>query len=107
MTVDLGWRLDDPFAGSAGLLINGVQYLATGTTPVQGNWSTYTATYTGLSADVGDTITIQLNATGDQGNFDNVALVDSLNTVSEPETMFLMGLGILGATLYSKRKRAA
>src|ERR1700730_11399182 len=74
MQVDLGFRNDTPFAGSADLLINGIQYFATGTTPIRGNWSTFTATYTGLASDAGKAITIELNSSGLQGNFDNVRL---------------------------------
>lgn len=62
LQVDLGWRNDLPaFVGTADLLVNGNQYFATGATPVQGNFSNFTATYTGLAADVGASITIQLN----------------------------------------------
>jgi hypothetical protein len=51
LQVSLGWRNDMPsFVGSADLLVNGNQYLATGATPAQGNRSVFTATYTGLAA---------------------------------------------------------
>src|SRR5665213_639484 len=53
LTVDLGYRLDVAFDGSADLLINGVHYAAIGTTPTRGGFSTYTATYTGLAGDAG------------------------------------------------------
>ena len=75
LQVDLGWRKDFPvFTGTAGLLVNGRQHVATGTTPVRGNWSTFTATYTGLAADAGAPITIQLNTLSLQADFDNVRL---------------------------------
>jgi hypothetical protein len=85
LQVDLGWRKDiGAFIGTADLLVNGNQYAATGATPVQGNWSTFTATYTGLPADVGDPITIQLNSPGTQADFDNVRLSDNLASVPAP-----------------------
>jgi HpiC1 cyclase len=67
LNVDLGWSKATAFLGSAGLLVNGVLYQATRAEPVRGGWSTYTATYTGLAADAGDSITIKLLAGGIQG----------------------------------------
>jgi len=108
LQVDLGWRNDDPtFLGSADLLVNGNQYFSTDATPVQGNFSNFTATYTGLAADVGDSITIQLNTPGQQGDFDNVRLSDNLASVpapalgSGPATFAVLG-GAL-ALFYRKR----
>jgi hypothetical protein len=72
--VDIGYRLDSGFAGTADLLINGNTYTATGVQPVQGTFGTFTATYTGLLADVGQAITLELQSSGGQGNFDNVRL---------------------------------
>jgi hypothetical protein len=56
------------------LLIGSTPMAATGTTPTAGNWTTWTATYTGLPGDSGDTIVILLGATGTQGDFDDVTL---------------------------------
>jgi hypothetical protein len=100
LTVDIGWRNDRSFDGTADLLIDGVTYTATGATPVQGGWSTFTATYTGLASDVGSPITIQLNASGPQGNFDDVRLTAS------PEPVFsgLIGVCLIGLG-YRCRKR--
>jgi hypothetical protein len=99
------------FFATADLLVNGNQYLATGALPTPGNWSVYTATYTGLAADVGDPITIELNSTDLQGEFDNVQLTD--NQVSVPAPVIGHGLsGVLavssvlfGATLFQRRKK--
>jgi len=98
LQVDLGWRNDLPvFIGTADLLVNGTQYLAIGATPLQGDWSNFTATYTGLAADVGDPITIQLNSTGEQADFDNVRLADNLaSTVPEPASIGMLGVGLIG-----------
>jgi hypothetical protein len=107
LQVDLGWRNDLPsFVGSADLLVNGTQYFATGVTPVQGNWSDFTATYTGLAADVGDTITIQLNTSGEQGDFDNVLLSNNLpSVVPEPASLSILGTGLIGIAAFGRRKR--
>jgi hypothetical protein len=81
LQVDIGARLDTSLAhfdGVADLLINGKQYLAAGVENF-GGWATYTATYTGLTADAGQSITIELRSSGDQGDFDNVRLSDNVN----------------------------
>jgi hypothetical protein len=95
-TVDLGHRNDQSFGSSADLLLSGGPHhpqtiVAMGKTPVGGHWSTFTATFTGNSSNVGDLITIQLNSHGGQGNFDSV----SLTAVPEPGTMLLFGSGLL------------
>lgn len=102
LMVDLGWRNDTAFGASADLLINGITYAATGLTPVQGNWSTYTATYTGLSADNGKSITIELRTSGAQGNFDNVSLSDN---VPEPAFTWILGLCLTGLGALRRRRR--
>jgi hapalindole biogenesis HpiC1 cyclase-like protein len=61
LQVDLGLRNDLPDPGFIELLIgNNAPIVATPetTAPPTGGWSTYIATYTGLSKDVGDSITI-------------------------------------------------
>jgi hypothetical protein len=95
MQIDLGWRKDYPaFASAVDLLINGTQYVATGTAPTQGDWSTFTATYTGLAADVGDPITIELRNTNSslQADFDNVRLSSNPPPASEPSSIALLGM---------------
>jgi hypothetical protein len=101
--VDIGHRNDYPATGIADLLINGVKYFATGTPAPAGNWSTYTATYTGTAADAGDSITVQLNASGAQGDFDNVRLTDNLNSVPEPGFGVILGLGFVALIATIKR----
>ena len=95
LEVDLGFRKDTAFAASVDLLINGILYPAIGVVPVQGNWSTYTATYVGLAADAGQAITIVLNASGVQANYDNVRLSDSLVAIPEPGGVLLFATGML------------
>jgi hypothetical protein len=105
LMVDLGQRNNFflGFRASADLLINGVKYMATGTPPTRGHWSTFTATYTGLSKDVGDSITIQLNGNGAQANFDNVRL----DAVPEPSFYGVVGIGLAGLLAFARRKRGA
>jgi hypothetical protein len=106
LLVDLGQRTDTPFTASAALLVNGNTYAATGVAPTSGNWSTFTATYTGLAADVGQAITIELAASGVQGTFDNVRLGDSLVTATpEPGVMSMLAGGLGAMVLLSRRLR--
>ena len=109
LMVDLGFRADHQaaFDGSADLLINGIQYFAVGSTPTSGNWSTFTATYTGLSADAGDSITIELNSKGFQGNYDNVRLFDSNNSLPEPSYAGMLVMGLAGLMMLALRRREA
>jgi hypothetical protein len=101
LQVDVGLRAVCCTLGTVDLMIGGTSILATGITPTAGNFSTFTATYTGLAGDVGKTIGIQLSATHNQGDFDNVRLNDSTirlndSTTSAPEpgTAFLGVLGL-------------
>jgi hypothetical protein len=108
LMVDIGSRLDEPFDGTAAILINGNTYNATGTTPTRGTFGTFTATYTGLLADVGKPITIELLSTGEQGNFDNVRLDGAvLGTANpEPASFVLMGSALLALTGILRRRTA-
>jgi hypothetical protein len=95
LRVDIGNRFDRPFDGTVDLLINSNTYAATGSTPADGTFNTWTATYLGTALDAGKSITIELKASGDQGNFDNVRL----DAVPEPASFLLIGpaLLVLGA----------
>jgi hypothetical protein len=104
LLVDLGKRTDTPFTASAALLINGNTYTATGVTPTSGNFSTFTATYTGLASDVGQSITIELLTSAAQGVFDNVRLNDSLTT-PEPGVMSMFSAGLGALVLLGRRLR--
>jgi hypothetical protein len=109
LTVELGYRLDVDFDGSADLLIDGNHYAATGTTPTRGGFSTFTATYTGIAADAGQAITIELNSSGVQGNYDNVALTDvspqgNLSAVPEPSALLYLGTGVLSLGGLARRR---
>jgi hypothetical protein len=98
LLVDMGQRNDAPAAGSVQLLIGSTAYNATGTFE-QGKFTTFTVTYTGTLADAGQAITIRLNASGVEGNFDNVRLSDDGGvidtTVPEPSSMGILGVGML------------
>ena len=80
----------------AGLIGGGDTFLATGVDPTAGNWSTFTATFTGTLAEVGDPITIELLTSGAQGNFDNERWSDDLRaTVPERPSLLLLGIGLV------------
>ena len=105
LMVDLGVRKCFVDPGSIALVVNGNVYSGAGILPSSGNWSTFTATYTGLLADVGQAITIQLASPGIQGEFDNVRLSDNAGPVPEPATSALIGLGVVAIGLFSRRKK--
>ena len=96
LLVDIGLRKDEPSsAATAQLLIGGTPVNATGVAPSPGNWSTFTAIYKSVAADVGKTLTIELTTVTAQGDFDNVRLDASPTTaVPEPSTLALLGAGI-------------
>jgi hypothetical protein len=97
MTVDIGTRNDKPSAGSADLLIDGVQYMASGTMAAAGDWSTFTVSYVGLAADIGDAITIQLNDPdpGAMASFSDVTFdPDPPSDVPEPKFMGSFGVAL-------------
>ena len=98
LMVDIGWRKDAGFTGTADLMIHGIAYPATGT-PIQGAFGLFTAAYTGTSADVGQLITIELRSSGPQANFDNVRL----DAVPEPASLLLIAPALLALGLRIKR----
>lgn len=110
LLVDIGSRLDLRSLGVADLLINGHQYLATGVKNL-GGFATFTATYTGLAADAGDPITIELSSSGQQGDFDNVRLsctgpCGAGSTVPEPSAIALLGPALIGIGVRQYRRRS-
>ena len=105
MTVDIGNRIDTGNFASADLLINGVTYAALGTTGPKGTWTTFTATYQSLAADVGDTITIELRSTGGQADFDNVTASSSPVPTPEPGLTGILGMALAGLGIYGRRKK--
>jgi hypothetical protein len=112
LTVFQGTRADCCDAGGAteDLLINGTQYVATGTVATAGNWSQFIATYTGLPADAGDAITIQLSGSGIQANFDDVTLSysgsNAPSSVPEPAHLSVLAVGLGGLMLVVRRRSA-
>ena len=105
LQVDQGQRNDLGAAGTIELVIGGTPILATGIAPSPGNFSTFTATYTGLPGDVGDPITIRLTSFSAQGDWDNVRLDATL--VPEPSTLWLFGAGVAGLAVLWRRRKAA
>ena len=94
LKVDLGFRKDGISSlGTVAVLVGSTPVYGIGVPPTIGNWSTFTATYTSVSADVGKTLTIQLMATGTQSDFDNVRLDASPTT---PQVQILPQLAFGG-----------
>jgi hypothetical protein len=104
-SVYLGHRNDLPFLASADVLVGTREFMAKGTPPSAGHWSKYTVTFVGTAGNAGQPITIQLNSSGPQGNFDNVRLQAS--PVSEPSTLGLLGTGLIGLGGMVRRKLKA
>jgi hypothetical protein len=109
MTVDIGTRNDEASDGSADLLIDGVQYMATGTMAAAGDWATFTVSYVGLAADIGDAITIQLNdpEAGVAATFSDVTLTESESDPPPevPEPRFMGGFGLALFCLFALYRR--
>jgi hypothetical protein len=103
LTVELGRRIDHPFTASADLLVGTNVFKAIGTAPSPGNWSPFTAEFTGTDAEAGDPITIQLLSSGSQGAFDNV----SLTAVPEPAYLGVIGFGLAGLLAFALRNQNA
>jgi len=109
LMVDLGFRnpsqgVVPAFTASADLLVGGpggIIVPATGTAPASGDWSTFTAVFRPSAADIGKTITIQLNSSGNQAVFADVQLA----AVPEPGDAGLAGLGLAGLLALALAKR--
>lgn len=104
MTVEVGNRADFAiFDAQPGLIIGGTFIPATGAAPAAGQWSLWTATFTGTAATAGDSITIALRNTGSpagQADFDGVTM--SVVT-PEPASYLLIGGGLLSLGAFRRR----
>jgi hypothetical protein len=105
LQVDIGWREGLSLAGVADLWVDGNHYYATGLGNY-GGFAVFTAHYTGVAADAGDPITIQLYANSAEGNFDNVRLFDNAD-VATPEPRFLgvLAIGMAGLLFAARRRK--
>jgi len=103
LQVEILHRTDTAMAGTVQFEIGGISVAtATGTDLGPGTWSNWIATYTATAADAGKTLTVLLDSTGAQGDFDNVRL-DSAS-VPEPSSLLLLGSGLIGAATVVRRK---
>jgi hypothetical protein len=107
LQVDIGDRLDYGVAGVLGTAdlkicagASCTTIVATGTAPAVGGFSTYTATYLATAADTGKSLTIELNSTGAQGDFDNVRL----DAVPEPASFLLIGPALFALSAIRRRR---
>jgi hypothetical protein len=102
LQVELGRRNDFENQGVIDLIVGSHVLVASGTYPSPGFWSNYTACYTATALDAGAPITISLNSTSQQGDWDNVRLSSS---VPEPSTWAMMLLGFAGVGLATYRRK--
>jgi hypothetical protein len=103
LKVDLGLREDEGDPGAAYVVIGSTLIQASGTLPSAGNWSVFTATYTGTTATAGESIGVELASSGAQGDFDNVILTDTL-PVPEPASLLLLAAAVF-ILFYQRRAR--
>ena len=112
MSVYIGQRSDSGgvYSSFAGLMIGGILYTATGTTPTEGNWSLYTVNVLGTAGMAGDSIQIVLGQNSYQGDFDDVSLSYTAPSVTpEPSSISLMALGlvVIFYMVFRRRTQAA
>src|SRR5664279_568196 len=102
LQVEILHRTDVPMAGIVQFEIGGSPVVtATGTDLGAGTWSNWTAVYTATASDAGKTLTVLLDSSGAQGDFDDVRLDAS---VPEPSSLLLLGSGLIGVAAVVRRK---
>jgi hypothetical protein len=102
LQVELLHRTDLPLDGVVQLEINGsVVATATGLDGGPGTWNDWTAVYTAIAANAGQTVTILLSTTGAQGDFDDVRLNAA---IPEPAALTLLGAGLVALGVVRRRR---
>lgn len=115
LNVDVGVNASvSPYGAPGGLgevllqIVGGPTIAGIGVAPPLGTFSTYTAAYIGVAADVGKEIEVSLaDPSSGTATFDNVSLSDSAAGAGAPEpaSVALIGAG-LGAIALYRRSRA-
>ena len=104
LQVDVGQRKGGFALGIEQLKVGNTLVNAVGTNPGQGDWATFTATFTALTS--GDPISIILSSQTAQGDWDNVRLSSSMVAgIPEPSTWAMMVLGFAGVGFMAYRRR--
>jgi hypothetical protein len=106
LQVDVGARNDGFHApATVDLMIGANDHFAVGIYPTDGNWATYTLSYTATLADQGALMSIVLGTPFAQGDWDNVRL----SAVPEASTwgMMLIGFASVGFVAYRRKSGSA
>lgn len=107
--VDVGYRKDLADDGSVGLgignnFLSGSFLSISNGQQFSGNWVFDTVSYTATAADQGQMLSVVLDNTGGQGNFDNVSV--SASPLPSTWTMLIAGfVGLLGFVAFGGEKR--